>query len=87
MLHSIIAHQYILAHFRRINAIMTTIQGGNELGEYGPYKRFIRILIVRLQILNDLAQISSIAVFHVEVHILCRLEVLAMKVTNNIWMS
>jgi len=79
--------QHRLTNFGGVDAIVTTVQGGDQLGKGAPDKRFLRILILLRQITDHPAQVAISAVFHVEVKVLRGFEVLAMVVADDVWVA
>lgn len=79
--------QRICTDIRRVNTIVTTIQRQGQLTEDAPDKRLASTLALVLQISNDPSKISISAVFHVQVQVLARLEVLAVVVLHDVVVS
>jgi hypothetical protein len=74
----------VLAWRRRILAMMTSVQGADNLAEDAPDKLFIRVFAVVLELLDDAPEVAIAAVLHVQVEVLRRLEVLALVVPDDI---
>ena len=66
---------------------MTSIQSGDQLCEDAPNIFLLGKLIPGNERLYDLAQVSTIAVLHVDMEFLRRLEVFPVVVTDNVWMA
>ena len=79
--------QRVRTNIRWVNAIVTTIQRQGQLTEDAPDKRLASTLALVLQISNDPSKISVPAVFHVQVQVLARLEVLAVVVLHDVVVS
>ena len=66
---------------------MTPVQSGDKLCEDAPDIFLLSKLIPGDERLNHLAQVAPIAVLHVNVEFLRRLEVFPVIVADNVWMT
>lgn len=79
--------QNIGSNLSGIVAIMAAEKGGHELRQNTPNELLLRIFVNLLKVLDDHAQISTTAVFHVQIQILAGLEVFAMVVSDDVRVS
>ena len=77
----------IFAHLGWIHAVMASIERSDQLCKDAPDKFFLGILVGGCQVLDDLTQVSTTAILHVDVEVLRGLEVLPMIVGHNVWVA
>jgi hypothetical protein len=63
---------------------MASVESGDELAEYAPHKILWRADILALVFLDDLAEVSIAAVFHVQMKVAGVLQVVSLKVLDDI---
>lgn len=66
---------------------MAAVQGADDLAEDAPDKFLLAHLVLVLQVADDASQISVAAVFHVQVQVLARLDVVALEVRDDVGVS
>lgn len=66
---------------------MTAVKRSDELGEDTPHIFLLGELVLRNERLDDLAQVPTIAVLHVDVKFLGCLEMFPMVIPDNIWVT
>lgn len=76
--------QHVCACFRRIEAVVATVEGSGQLREYAPDKSLLGELILSDKVPDQLAEISTTTVFHVQVQVLSVLEMVAVVVCDDV---
>lgn len=76
--------QNIGADLGRVDAVVTPIQGHDQLAEDAPDKAFLGPLTLHCEVLDDTAEVAVAAVLHVQVQVLADLEVFTVVVGNDV---
>lgn len=79
--------QDVRSHRWRVDSIVAAIQSGHQLGQNTPNKLLFRIFVRGLEVLDDHAQVTAPAVFHVEIQVLRGLEVFSVVVGDDVGVS
>jgi len=77
----------IAAGCRRVFAVVAAVQGADDLAEDAPHKLLLAHLVLVLEVADDTAEVAVAAVFHVQVKVLGCLDVVALKVGDNVGVS
>jgi len=72
---------------RRGLSKVAAVQCADDLAEDAPYKLLLAHLVVVLEVADHTTQVTVPAVFHVQVQILGRLDVVSLEVGDDVWVS
>jgi hypothetical protein len=90
---SALAEQLVLPHIslftRRwwILSIVAAIKCAHQLRENGPNEVLLSHLVPLLQFPDVSSQVSIAAIFHIQMQVMRRLQMLSMTVLHDIWVS
>lgn len=79
--------QHLSSHLGRVDTVMASIQGQDELAEYAPDEALGRTLVLVLEILDNTAKVTITAVLHIQMQILAHLEMFSVVVCDDVGMA
>ena len=71
----------------RVFTVVASVQGAHNLAEDAPDKLLLAHLVLVLEVADDASEVAVSTVFHVEVEVLRGLDVVALEVGDNVWVS